>query len=237
MVAWVSLEVWAGARFSLWMPDLATDTVLWFVTAGLVLFGSVTNVGSEQHFFRTKALATMRVTAVVQGYVSLVTFPLVVELLLQPIAGLLGAMSFVASMRDEYRPMRRVVSGVIGLVGLSLLIYVTATLLVTWHGSDKPALMRQLGLPLWLTIGAVPFIYVLALYATYESAFTRLALAARNGATRPIYVRLALLVGFNFHVHDLGNFYGPWPERLLSARSFPDARGVIRRFRKTQRSP
>ena len=64
--------------------------------------------------------------------------------------------------------------------------------------------MRQLGLPLWLTIGAVPFIYVLALYATYESAFTRLALAARNGATRPIYVRLALLVGFNFHVHDLG---------------------------------
>ena len=74
MVAWVSLEVWAGARFSLWMPDLATDTVLWFVTAGLVLFSSVTNVGSEQHFFRTKALATMRVTAVVQGYVSWLRF-------------------------------------------------------------------------------------------------------------------------------------------------------------------
>ena len=67
----------------------------------------------------------------------------------------------------------RAVDFVLAAGGWAMLFYVGASLLNNWDALDKHHLVRQFAMPIWLTIGALPFIYFLGLWAAYEKAFIR----------------------------------------------------------------
>jgi hypothetical protein len=52
---------------------------------------------------------------------------------------------------------------------LGILTYVAPSLVHNWGTTDKGGLLRQLALPVWLTVGTLPFVYALGLLETYRS--------------------------------------------------------------------
>jgi hypothetical protein len=236
MECWVGVELWAAQRASLWTGSLVTDTAIWFLTAGIVLFFGVSDASRHRHHFRRKARETLSSTALIQGYVSLATLPFWSEFALQPLFFVAGGLAAISATRREDRVGKQFAVVALVVLGVAYLINATVAIASRWNVTDKFDLVRQLLLPVWLTVGLLPFVYALALYAAYGRAFLDLRLMQAFVEDPYPHSRVALLLGFNVHLDGLGYFASPWPQRLLTATSFEAARDVVRDFRALKQS-
>lgn len=164
---------WLGARLGLWEPTLLKETVLWTLLSGLGLLAGTTAAIKQSGWFRRTVLATVGATAVLELVVNAKSFPLVVEVLLQPVVFLAIVLPVVA--RDpEHRPVRSLAGWVAALVGFAALGWTVLAVIEQWAEIDHGQPLREAVLPVWLTIGAVGFLYPFTLYMTYEQLLKRM---------------------------------------------------------------
>lgn len=233
---WIGLEVWVAARFALWLPSHTTATVIWCITSGLALFGRFDRIEKESAYFRRTALAAFKPVVLLEVLVGAFVFPLPVEALLLPTAAFLGLLAFVAGREAQHGAWRRVADGAVALTGLGLLSYTVANIITNWTVLDKRDLLLQVALPVWLTLGLLPFVYSVALWAAYEVAIIRIDFKASHGWRAQLRSRLALLVGFHVRVGDPATFGDRGPQEVAAAPSFREALEAVRNYRRGQQN-
>jgi len=74
----------------------------------------------------------------------------------------------------EHRPVRSFAGWVAALVGFAALGWTVLAVIDQWAEIDHGQLLREAVLPVWLTIGAVGFLYPFTLYMTYEQLLKRM---------------------------------------------------------------
>ncbi|MDD2598101.1 MAG: hypothetical protein PHO37_02585 [Kiritimatiellae bacterium] len=84
-IVWIVLIVISAQWQRLWDPQLTKDTFVWAVTTGVVSFSNFTDA-HKQGFFKSAAWKTVGVTAFMGYLVSLNSFSLLIEILLQPLS-------------------------------------------------------------------------------------------------------------------------------------------------------
>src|SRR5207237_846929 len=125
-------------------------------------------------------------------------------------------LSVIAGTDQKTRAVKRLIDALTALVGFALLAFVTVGLIANWRQLDWPGTLRRLILPIWLTLGLLPFLYVLSLFSNYEQAFLQLRWASSD--PRAIRrAKLALLTDLNVHPRLVGKFVIPWSTRLTEA--------------------
>lgn len=231
LAGWVVALVAVAANVGLWSNDRTTDTVVWFVTAGVVLFARFDRVSKEPHFVRRSAIATLKFGAIVQALSELFVLNLVAEVVLQPFVALFACLSIVAAQKDEHRQVKQFVDSVMSTTGIALMLYVAVSVVNNWHALDKAGIGQQVALPIWLTVGVLPYIFLVGLFSAYELAFIRVFW--RSEASRWSRARAKLVLALSFHVkaREVGAFAGPWQLRLAETTSFREARRVVADFR------
>jgi hypothetical protein len=122
LAAWVVGLCAAAHMMGLWDTDVRNDTVVWFVTVGVVFFFSLERV-SAGGFFRSTARRAIAVTVFVEAFVNLAVLPLLVEFFLLPVAGFLAVMAAFSEGKEEYAPVRRLVNSLLGAIGSGLLLF------------------------------------------------------------------------------------------------------------------
>lgn len=85
--------------------------------------------------------------------------------------------------------------------------------------------------PAWLTIATLPYLYVLALVATYEQVFLRMRRDWEMPA--PWRAKLGVISKFGGRLRRLSTFNGVWPRRAGEA-AYRDARHVVDQFEADQ---
>jgi hypothetical protein len=230
MVAYVSGFVYVGAQVGLWDRALTNDTVVWFMATGLALYGKSIVVFKAGSSLRAVLLAAVGTTVLVEVFVNLYVFPLVVELVLAPTLALLGAMSMVAGAEDRFATVKRLTDGMVSFIGFAVLMYVAIRVAVAWDQLDQARTWQRFALPVWLTLGALPDVALLGLYSNYDAAFSLVRWASVDRRQR-WRARLALVFGLHLRARDVGDFSGLWCKELTGASSFAEARAVIRQFR------
>jgi hypothetical protein len=235
LVLWVLGLVYFAWTVGLWDADRVTDTVFWFVTAGLVMFGRFEKVSKEPHFVRRTALATLEVSALIEVLSEVFVLNLIPELFLQPAFALFGGVSVVAARKPEHRAAKRLADGLLLMASAALLLYVVVSLVNNWGSIDKGDLLQQFALPVWLTVGVLPYIYAVGLLAAYELAFLRIGWKSEAGWWPRTRAKLVLLTSFHAKAREVGAFSGPWQFKLAAATSFRDGRRLVKEFRQAQR--
>lgn len=229
---YVALIVYGAYRLGLWDAGLMKESVVWFLVSGMALFFSFLRSTEPKFFWRT-TVATVRASVFVGFYLNLVTFPLLMEIVLQPALVTLALLSVVGGMRKDAQPAKRLADGVLAMLVLGMFVFVGARVLGDWQSRDAWETLRSLALPVWLTIGVLPFIYGLSLWANYQGAFVQINFYAKDGRSRR-RAKLALLLT-------------PGPRRDLerfvlvardaaNAPNLAAAREAIRDFRARQRA-
>jgi hypothetical protein len=221
-VGWVIGLVAAASQVELWGTARVTDTVFWFVTAGLVLFGSIDKISKEPRFVRRTTYATVRAGAFIEVFTEVFVLSLVAELLLVPFLTFLALLSAVAARDPEHHLVKRFVERVLMLVGFGVIGYVTINLINDWGSLDKADVAHQFALPIWLTIGILPYIYLLGLFAAYEMAFVRINLANDRSGWARTRTKIALVSTFHMRAVQLGGLPGTAQLRLSGSTSFRD---------------
>lgn len=234
MVAYVGALVRVGWQFRLWSPNVIKETIIWFFASGFILLMNLDRASREQGFFRRAALRTLEVTVFIEFFMNLFVLSLPAELILQPIIALLVLLSLVAAREEQYRTVRRLVDVLLAIIGLSLAAFALVQLFRQWDQLDATARLLEFALPVWLTLGLLPFIYALSVWAAYELAFIRIDWAARDRPSR-WRAKLALITVLHGRTRELSAFAGYWPQQAASAGSFTGARSVIRKFRSSRK--
>jgi hypothetical protein len=121
-------------------------------------------------------------------------------------------------------------------VGVCLFGFALVHVFTGWETISNTNTLLQLALPVWLTVGFLPYVYAVALYADYETAFKRIKRFAETRSAR-LRAKLVLFSGLHVRARELHVFTGPWQQRLAVAPTFKDARGVIKAFRQERSRP
>jgi hypothetical protein len=231
LAAWTVGMCAVGHRVGLWKTDVRNDTVVWFATVGFAFFFSLEKV-SAGGFFRTTARRAIAVTVFVEAFANLAVLPLVLELLLLPVAAFLAAMAAVSETRAELLPVRRLVSGILGAIGILLLLY--GVIELAGH-FDVGHTFRTLALPVWLTFGVMPFIYIVGLRSAYETAFALIDIRTDDRTQRK-RAKQALRRTARWNAPQLSGFAGHWIGDLVQAGSDDAAHRVMDEWRTTWRA-
>ncbi len=228
MLIWVGLELWVGARLALWNPTLAKSTILWTLGSAGVLFFNCTEIASDPPFFRQTIVATVRVAVFVEFFVNLYVMSLPLELIVQIIVLALSLMVAVGGQKPEYKPAKVFLEWVLVVIGLALIIFSARQVYLDWHQLDTRRLLLEFALPIWMTVGLLPFLYVFSIYLVYDSAFRRINREAKDRRSR-WRSWLALLSVLHFRTGVVRKFpaYLYLARQLSEAQTFSAARGVV----------
>jgi hypothetical protein len=235
MIAYVVGEIWLGHRALLWQSDLTKDTIVWFIVSALAFFFGYDQASKQPHFFRRRLAAAISIPIFIEFFANLYVLNLIAELALQPILLLLGLLIAVAESDERFRVLRTPLNTLLAVIGLSLLAYSVRQLFISWNEVDKPITALQFALPIWLTIGILPYIYLLNLYSNYQKAFH--AIDGHSDSRRArLRAKVALVATLHFRARDSNAFGGwPWLEQIVSAPTFRAARRVVVNFRESRR--
>jgi len=228
----VTLIAW---KFGLWDTDLVKDTIIWTLGPAFVLFFNLTRVG-EQDFLRRTIRHALTLAIVLEFIVNLYSFSLPVEMVIVPFTTFVALMAVVAGTKTEYSQVGRFLKWVLAIIGFGLLGHALDLVVRGWATLDKSGALRELILPVWLTLAIVPIIYVFGLLSVYERIFVRLPFVIQEPGERR-RAKLALVLTLHFRAGSLAQFGGEWQHRLTEAHSFKDARATLKAFRRALRHP
>lgn len=155
----------------LWDQSRLKITLLWYLAALPVFFNAVTD---EDFSLRKAAAETIKIAVLLDFLMNLhvLSFPL--EMLLIPFATLIGVMLAVAEMKPEFASVRKPLSTIMAILGLSLFAFACYRTRADFGKFATLGTLLELLIPIVLALLFLPFVYAMALVARYEMAFTRL---------------------------------------------------------------
>ena len=234
MLGWVALEIWVGRKLALWNIRLVSNTIVWTMGTALVLYFNVDRAAEDPLFFRNTAKGTLKASVLVAFFTNLFVFSLLAELILQLVLAILVAIELVSATKPEFQQLKKALCTLLTGVVVLLLGYTIVQLYVQWAQVDQQAMLLQFVLPVWLTIGVLPFIYVFSLYFVYDGALRGVNWATSDWRTR-WRTRFVLVCDFRLRRQELRSFTWMWIKRAAAA-DVTGARAVVRQFRDEQRA-
>jgi len=236
MLAWIGGLIYLGERYGLWKPALIYDSVVWSTTAA-VLFGGAIGVFNKGKSVKRLYLKVLGASLLLEFYVNLYTLPLIPELMLIPWVAVWTMMAVYATDKEEFRPAKKVADRLLTITGLALIAFVAVELITGWGAINWGLTWRKLVLPVWLTLGMLPFVLILGFYASYNGVFSRVRWATENRRERMIS-RLALITRLHARAREVHAFDFMWSRRLAEASSsLASARAVVAGFRDREPEP
>lgn len=166
------LAILCGLLLSLglWATNQLPSTVLWFLFSGIAFSGRAVLTKDDENYFRNLVRDSVKVLVVVEFLIAEYSFSLAWELLLVPVTTLLGLLIVVSQAKTEHASVTRFLQ----------LIFLAVVTLFLWHSItslwEQPAAFlttktgRDFLLPILLTLGSIPFFYLLHCYSHLERA-------------------------------------------------------------------
>jgi len=172
MLMYVGICVVLLAALHIWRWDNLKTTLLWTVTFALVTMLDANSVSEDDTFYRQTIRDTVNATALVLFVAEVKSFSLLVELVLVvPGMVLLGLCLAIVQTRPEVKSARGMVESIAAIVILGLVI---AGLIEIWRSPQEIwtwSTLRELCVPILLSLLFLPFIYLLSTYMVLERIF------------------------------------------------------------------
>lgn len=230
LFGYIALEIALGNVLHIWSSALLKDTLVWATISGLAMFFGYDQVTQKSKFFRRRIFAAFGLSVFLDVFVNLYTFSFPVELVLQPLLVVLVIVSAFSNNRLGYRQTKRLTDFLLAVIGFTVFFLTVRHVAMNWATLNKGFLAAQLILPAWLTIGLLPFVYVIALYANYEEAFLRLSFT-RKSLRHQARAKIALVICLNVQARKVGKLDLLWLRKIADTSSLLEACRVVNRYR------
>jgi uncharacterized membrane protein YidH (DUF202 family) len=191
---------------------------------------NISAVSGDEHYLRQQVLKAAGIPVLVGVFMQLFVPSLVIELVLQPLMFLLAGVSIVSDKKGEYQ-VKKFANNVLGLAFIALAAYVVVMAATKWSRAGHRILLN-FALPLWLSLGVLPLVYVIGVYGAYEHIFVMWNIGTNLDSHQPRHsVRLALVLSFHLKAHELSTFVNQRSTQLRQVNSFREARRVVHDYR------
>ncbi|MBD7981322.1 hypothetical protein [Oerskovia merdavium] len=207
LTVWVAALVTGASHLGLWNSGLAKDTVVWFVVSGFGTIFAALSAAKTDRYFATATKQAVGVAVFIQYAMNLRTFNYLAEVIIQLGLILLAALIAFSERDPRYMSARRLLVTLNVLVGLTLITLTVRELTANLETLDARQTLLGLALSIWLPLGILPFVWLLALYLSYDTLLRRLRMPV-FGVPAPLKTRVATVVALGPDLrtaHDLSN--------------------------------
>jgi len=183
-------------NFALWDIANLKDILFWLFSVGLILVFKI-NAAKDSSYFKKLFFTALQWTILLEFIVNLYSFSFLSEFFLLLILVIVGTLQAFADLDEKNQIVSKFLQIIFAVAGFMIFSY---SLYRTIQNFEQvlnfPNLISFL-LPSTITVLFIPFLYLLALYSTYESYFVRLDFMTNNNdqgkRTKKLILRTALL--------------------------------------------
>ncbi|MHC3439569.1 hypothetical protein ACYJ1Y_16125 [Natrialbaceae archaeon A-gly3] len=223
---WIALFVLLADYFGYWQPTLTKATLVWSATIGIVTLVGFTEAQSLG-YFKSAVLNLFRGVIVFEYFLGFATFPIWVEIPLQFFIFFFLVAPIVAS---DYQQRWSLISGVFFILLLLAMVVNSVLAIYTATNLGWGLILRQVSLPVILTLWVLMLALPLSIYAAYETVFTKMAIL-RNKERGLWKAKLGLLLALRHHLKYIREAEKGGAEVTHAARA-DTVRGAYREARK-----
>jgi hypothetical protein len=185
----VALLAWRG----LWTTANLKTTILWVITVGMVRLFQASKIDEDERFFWKSLKETLAFTVIVEFLISTYTFSLWVELLLLPFLVFLTALTTVAKSQPGSVQVVTLIEWLLAIIGFWLLGHAALAAIGHYRELGTVDTVRELIVPILLSLMILPLLYALNVYMVYEQIFVMLEFGIHDPKLRNYAKRRALL--------------------------------------------
>ena len=227
MLAYMALIVYLLYLSQIWKIGNLKDTVYWLFGSGFVFYLTINQIRKEG-YIRKAVIDSLKVVVLIEFIVNLYVFNIWVELIFVPVLFLLGGLLGYASVYEKFKQVESFLTALLAIVGFSILVFVAVSIIHDIQGFFSLDNLRDFLIPILLTIGFVPFLYVCGLYSLYDSIFRRIGVFAENKRIA-LYAKLRIFLSFGLSLSSVRS----WSREmgLLKLSEKIDIVEAIRKYR------
>jgi hypothetical protein len=186
---------------------------------------------TEGKYFKKVLLDNVKLVVLLEFIINLYDFNFVVEFLLVPVLFVITAMLVISGTKQEYKPAKKLFQFVLAIYGISLIIFALVQVIGDFKDFATIYNLKDFLLSPLLTVSFLPFVYFLALYATYESLFTRVDIFLKDQNKELIrFTKWRILRACLFNLKKLHRFSKGYTSQLMSIKNKSDSIRLTRQF-------
>lgn len=231
-VCYSVIGVYILSQIGLWTIAQLKDTILWCIITIIGTMLTVTKARENKNYFKDAATENLKLSVIIEFATGVYTFSLLGELILVPFAALVGGMQAYTERKPEYVAVKKVLSGMIVLLGLWTIGYTIYQISVHVREFASLNTLRDFILSPFLALWFLPYLYVISLYMTYETYF--ITMQSRIKDKRLLHIaKWQTLVRFNVNLDG----FERWKNRLFigSIETKSDIIKSIKEIKRLQR--
>lgn len=225
----------AASIIGLWNSALLKDSVLWFFFSGFVLLLNAVDDAKTPQFFRQTLRGLVSMSAIFTFIMNLESFTLPVELVLQPLSFAIVMCILISQTKEKYRTVHKLFVTMITLIICGTMYNTIRILVHERNNIDYGNVTKLFALPVWLTLVAIPIIFLFALIATYEDVIVRMSFRTRDRSV-PFHSKFTLILTLKWRLHDLRAMDAKAMADMARSSTYREARCSAEDFLERRRS-
>ena len=219
-------------KIGVWDFDLSKDSCIEFLLIGIPAIFVAVEARSEKDLLKRVFLTEVGFAAFLSFYLSLESFNLLIEVILQITIVFLTMVQAVAKSKSKYRSAYKLSTFMLSTIGLFMAASLTYQLFSNLNAHDWLFELRAFLLTIWFPALALPFLFALAYFSSFELMYRRLRVIASDV---PFSYRLVLIAAFSFRMKYARHFAGMWAFKLKDCRSVKEVRVLLKDYKRDLR--
>lgn len=201
--AWMALGIFLLAQFHLWELENLKDTIIWCVSAGLVVLVHGFSQGEKRPNYPKIIRDLFKVTILLELLLSTYNFSLPVELILFVMIAFVAALQGYSGLKDEYRGVHKLATA--ALIGLGLIMIWGAVAGFMRKPSEilQGTTLKAIAQPVLLTLWLLPVSYALGVIGAYEVLFGPFKVGDKRSFRFHLFARIRLIRHFGLRLNQV----------------------------------
>ena len=228
-LAYTAILIAIAAHLGLWRYELLVDTLVIILFTGLPMFVNASTQKSGMELIKKTLRETVGIAAFIAFYVGVAPLPLIGELILQPILGILVIFSAIAGLNSKHKAVQTFMNALLAGLGVWLIVRTTA-IVSSWDIGATVSNLERFALATTLPLFLLPFVYAFALLMRYE-IILRVSKNFNTSKVIPWWVYIAIALELNVQLGPLNNLGGMWLQKVVDAGSYQEARNTLQELK------
>ncbi len=201
MFTYIACVIWGLKALAVWKIDHIPLTFLWCVCVAFVMLFDFQKA-NDQNFFENSVKDNIKGLVFLEFFVNFYVFNFWVEFMIVPIFTIIGGMKAIAERNKEYEIVNKLLNYILVGTGSFLILYAAYKVVTDFENFATIQNFESFYIPILLSILFIPFVYIAALFAAYETFFIRMQFFVPE-KTVLRYAKLKTILSIQFNLWKL----------------------------------
>ena len=174
IIIYSTILVLIASCFSFWQWKYLKDIAFWVIFVGVPVSFGATIIKENNSYFTDILKKNFKFIVIVEFLLSTITFSILTELVILPLLTLLILLEAVASTREEYYKVNKLLSFFLALAGFIILGLTLKKAIENYIIFSSFDLLIKFSIPIALSFLFIPMAYCFAIFAEYQQLFITL---------------------------------------------------------------